>query len=77
MVVIRLLERNDEIATYEYLPEGRKSRGVVSFDRIKKQRIIVRRAAMYSDSYAFHALKRIEEFDCLGEFKEEDMIVWY
>lgn len=77
MVVICLVELNENAAVYEYFPEGKKSKGKVAFDRKKKERSVVQKAEGYPGTYAFHALRRIEEYDTTGDFKEKDMVAWY
>lgn len=77
MVIIRLIELNDVQAVYEYYPEGKECKGKIAFNRENKERTIIEKAAGYSNTYAIHALKRIEEYNTLDDFKEEDMVAWY
>lgn len=77
MVMIYLVELNENEAVYEYLPEGKKSKGKIVFNRKKKERSVIQKAEGYSSTYAFHALRRIEEYDLMGDFKKEDMVAWY
>lgn len=77
MVMIYLVELNENEAVYEYLPEGKKSKGKIAFNRKKKERSVIQKAEGYSSSYAFHALRRIEEYDSEDDFKKEDMVAWY
>lgn len=77
MVTIRLKELNDERAVYTYTPENDKVEGVVAYDRKKKERSIVEAADGYSNTYAFHALRRIAEYAQAGDFKKRDIVAWY
>lgn len=77
MVIIHLLELTDEKVVYGYFPNGEKNGGKVAFSRKSKEKKILEKADGYPNTYAFHALKRIEEYDTIGEYKEKDMIAWY
>lgn len=77
MVMIYLVKLNEDEAVYEYLPEGKNSKGIIAYNRKEKERSIIQKAEGYSNTYALHALKRIEEYDSLNDFKEKDMVAWY
>ncbi len=77
MVRIVLAELTEELARYRYYPEDSGDYGVVALNRQNGNRIYETQAEGYGQTYAAHALKRIEEYQKIGDFPKEDVVVWY
>ena len=77
VVRIKKLELTDSTARYEYFPEKFGKSGIVSLNRDTGERVLEKAAPGYGNSYAAHALRRIEKFQKNGKFIEEDTVVWY
>ncbi len=67
----------EEVAKYRYYPEDSGDYGVVTLDRRNGNRIYETQAEGYGQTYAAHALKRIEEYQKRGDFPQEDTVAWY
>ena len=75
MVILRLLSVDGTMVSYRYYPEGKNEYGIVSLSDGKRR--VDKQAEGYSNTYAFHALKRMEEYIEHNSFPEEDMVAWY
>ncbi len=77
MVRIELLELTEDVAKYKFFPEDSKDYGIVVLIRKSKERIFEKQVAGYGTTYAAHALKRIEEYQKQGTYRQEDTVAWY
>lgn len=77
MVLLKLLELTEHKVIYEYFPEGKEISGKVELNLVTGERRIIEKAEGYMSSYAFHALKKIEEYCDTGDFKESGIVAWY
>ena len=77
MVRIEKLELTDSTARYKYYPENSEGNGIVALNRNTGERILEESLAGYDNTYAAHALRRIEEYQRDGKFLEKDKIAWY
>lgn len=77
MVRIEKTELTDQLARYRYFPEKSKKSGIVALNRDTGERILEKALDGYGNTYAAHALCRIEEYQRNGEFLERDVVVWY
>ena len=78
MVRIYFEELTQEKVTYRYYPEGKEKFGTVSLMRKSGERVIDKLCE--SDkfkTYAFHALRRLEEYQEANNFPEKGLIAWY
>lgn len=77
MVRIEKLDLTNSTARYKYYPEKYDESGIVALNRNTGERILEEALAGYGNTYAAHALRRIEEYQKIGKFPEKDIIVWY
>ena len=77
MVRIEKLELTNSTARYKYYPEKSEKSGIVALNRNTGERILEESLAGYDNTYAAHALRRIEEYQRDGKFPEKDTIAWY
>ena len=77
MVRIEMIELTDEFARYKYFPENSESFGIVKLNRMTKEREFEKTISGYSANYAAHAIRRVEEYDAIGSFKDKDVVAWY
>ena len=77
MVRIEKMELTDQLVRYKYFPEGSEKSGIVALNRSTGERILEKSLEQYGNTYAAHALRRIEEYQSAGEFIERDIIAWY
>ena len=74
---IYLEEITDEKITYNYFPEGKEKFGIISLMRKSGKRVIDKLCE--SDkfkTYAFQALRCLEEYQKKNEFPEKGLIMW-
>lgn len=77
VVKIEKMELTDQMVRYRYFPEKSKKSGIVALNRDTGERILEKALEEYGNTYAAHALRRIEEYQRNGKFPEKDVIVWY
>ena len=77
MVRIEKLELTDSTARYKYYPENSERSVIVALNRNTGERILEESLSGYDNTYAAHALRRIEEYQRDGKFLEKDKIAWY
>lgn len=78
MVKLKRIDLNDEIARYEFRPEGKDDDGVgvISINR-KTAETKVEVDVRTISSYKFHALKWLREHWKKSDFPEAGMAAWY
>lgn len=78
MVKIKLIKKNNSIARYYYMPEGKKTNpGVVEYDFRTKEARLVKLAGEKWDEYWGHALKLLRGYGSVEKFPETDASIWY
>lgn len=77
MVQIELMGLTEKNARYKYYPEDSKEYGIVALNRETGERTLEQSVDGYSTNYAAHALRRMEEFQKLGNFPKKDIVAWY
>ena len=76
MVRIEMIELTDEHARYKYFPENSEAFGIIKLNRLTNVREFEKTVSGYSMNYAAHAIRRIEEYNAIGTFKEKDIVAW-
>ena len=77
MLKFKLKEETEETVVYEYYPEGKTSRGLVSYNKKTNECSIVTLST--EDRHKRYALKmfsKIKEYANNNKFKTEGVIAW-
>lgn len=81
MVKYILILNNDEFVVYEYYPEGKDSKGTITYDK-KNDEFIVEKPTVYEhsyyldDTYVSHVKQHILKFVENNDYKEKGMSAW-
>jgi CRISPR/Cas system-associated exonuclease Cas4 (RecB family) len=78
MLTYKLIKESEKEAIYEYYPEGSLDAGLISYNKISKEKKVVRQSLDDRHKrYAMKMFQKIRESENEGELPQRGMIVWY
>lgn len=77
MLVMELVRENDDKVIYNYYPEGREAFGTIAIDKENGDVSVVKRSDEKElSSYCGHALRTLQKYRNIGEYKLKDTVAW-